>query len=116
MKYNMLLLIKYIPVMQMAGMLINNTMYYFNISSTFSYGLDFLLGGSFITILLLYVCSYVFEFCHWHRIINTANFINIGIAHIDFIFCIPINDLELLVTYYIIATIFICYAIVCSCS
>lgn len=59
----MLLLIKYIPVMQMAGMLVNNTMYYFNISSTFSYGLDFLLGGSFITILLLYVCSYVFEFC-----------------------------------------------------
>ena len=58
--------------MQMAGMLVNNTIYYFNISNTFSYGLDFLLGGSFIIIFLIYICSYVFEFCEWHRIINTA--------------------------------------------
>ena len=96
--------------MQMAGMLVNNTIYYFNISNTFSYGLDFLLGGSFITIFLIYICSYVFEFCEWHRIINTANFINIGIANIDFIFCIPIEDLTLLVIYYIISSIFIIYA------
>lgn len=48
--------------MQMTGMLVNNTIYYFNISNTFSYGLDFLLGGSFITIFLIYICSYVFEY------------------------------------------------------
>ena len=91
-------------------MLVNNTIYYFNISNTFSYGLDFLLSDSFITIFLIYICSYVFEFCEWHRIINTANFINIGIAHIDFVFYIPIEDLILLVIYYVISSIFIIYA------
>ena len=66
-----------------------------------------MIGNSIITTLLLYVCSYVFQFCIWHRLIITANFINVFIASIDVIYGIPITDGQLLVIYYFIASIFI---------
>ncbi len=93
--------------MQMTGMLVNNTFYYFDIYNRYSYCLDFMIGNSIITTLLLYVCSYVFQFCIWHRLIITANFINVFIASIDVIYGIPITDGQLLVIYYFIASIFI---------
>lgn len=37
-----------------------------------SYLLDFIIGNSITTTFLLYVCSYVFGFCKWHRFIITA--------------------------------------------
>lgn len=91
----------------MAGMLLNNTLYCYNITNEFSYLLDFIIGNSIITTILLYICSNIFKFCIWHRLIITANFINLLIANIDAIFIIPIYDKELLVLYYIIASIFI---------
>ena len=69
--------------------------------------LDFLLGNSIITTILLYICSYVFGFCKWHRLIITANFINLLIANIDSIYKINISDLQLLLVYYFIYAIFI---------
>lgn len=106
----LILLIKYIPVIQMMGMLFNNLLYYFDINNNIVYNLDFILGNSIITTILLYVCSYIFKFCKWHRIIITANFINILIAQIDILFVIPISDLMLLIIYYIISIIFIIIA------
>lgn len=93
--------------MQMTGMLVNNTFYYFDICNRYGYCLDFMIGNSIITTLLLYVCSYVFQFCIWHRLIITANFINVFIASIDVIYGITITDGQLLVIYYFIASIFI---------
>ena len=63
----------------MAGMLINNLLY-FNDIYCLSYILDYLIGNSIITTFLLIVCSYIFNFCTWHRLIIIANFINITIA------------------------------------
>lgn len=94
----------------MVGMLFNNVLYYFNINNNIVYNLDFILGNSIITTILLYVCSYIFKFCKWHRIIITANFINILIAQIDILFIIPISDLMLLMTYHIISIISIIIA------
>lgn len=91
----------------MAGMLLNNTLYYYNVTNEFSYTLDFIIGNSIITTILLYICSNIFKFCIWHKLIITANFINLIIANIDAIFVIPIDDNELLCIYYIIASIFI---------
>ena len=91
----------------MAGMLLNNTLYYYDITNEFSYTLDFIIGNSIITTILLYVCSNIFKFCIWHKLIITANFINLFIANIDAIFIIPCSDKDLLVIYYIIASIFI---------
>ena len=107
MKKLFLILIKFIPVIQLAGMLLNNTLYYFNVIKVASYITDFIIGNSVITTFLLFVCSYLFNFCKWHRLIITANFINIMIANYDAIFGIPITNGQLLCIYYIVAAIFI---------
>lgn len=52
----------------MIGMLLNNIIYYFNVNNEFSYTLDFVIGNSIITTFLIYVCSYIFNFCIWHRL------------------------------------------------
>lgn len=106
MKHLFILLIKFIPAIQMAGMLLNNTFYYFDIDY-FTYITDFTIGNSIITTFLLYVCSYVFNFCIWHRLIITANFINICIAIVDTIVLLPISNIQLLIIYYTISIIFI---------
>ena len=88
-------------------MLLNNTLYYFDIVKVMSYVTDFIIGNSVITTFLLFVCSYLFNFCKWHRLIIMANFINIMIANYDALFGIPVTDAQLLCIYYIIASIFI---------
>ena len=106
MKKLFLILIKFIPVIQLAGMLLNNTLYCFDVIKLCSYITDFVLGNSVITTFLLFVCSYLFNFCKWHRLIITANFINLMIANYDALFGIPISNLQLLCSYYIVAAIF----------
>lgn len=107
MKKLLILLIKFIPVIQMAGMLINNTLYYFDINRNIGYTTDFILGNSIITTFLIYLCSYIFNFCIWHRLFITANLINLIIANVDAIIGIPITDIQLLIIYYVISAIFI---------
>ena len=107
MKKLFLILIKFIPVIQLTGMLLNNTLYCFNVIKVASYIIDFIIGNSVITTFLLFVCSYLFNFCKWHRLIITANFINMMIANYDALFGIPITDIQLLSVYYIIAAVFI---------
>ena len=52
-----LFIIKYMPITQMVGMLINNTLFYFDIVTKAYYLFNYLTGNSLITISLLYVCS-----------------------------------------------------------
>ena len=101
------LLIKYMPIIQMVGMLFNNLLYYFQICNQFCYIIDFVIGNSLITTFLLFVCSYIFGFCNWHRLLITSNFVNIAIASIDSVYRIPISNLELLILYFIIYLIFL---------
>lgn len=92
----------------MVGMLFNNILYCFSDIYIISYILDFIIGNSITTTFLLYVCSYVFGFCKWHRFIITANIINLLIANLDAYYRIPISDIQLLIVYHFIAAIFIC--------
>lgn len=82
MKRLFIVLIKYIPIIQMVGMLFNNILYCFSDIYIISYILDFIIGNSITTTFLLYVCSYVFGFCKWHRFIITANIINLLIGEL----------------------------------
>lgn len=107
MKKLFIFLVKYIPVIQMAGMLINNIFYYFNLFLSVCRILDFVLGNSIITTLLLYICSNLFGFCKWHKLLITANIINILLAGIDVLYHIPISDIELLMLYGIVDIIFL---------
>jgi hypothetical protein len=92
----------------MIGMLFNNILYCFSDIYIISYLLDFIIGNSITTTFLLYVCSYVFGFCKWHRFIITANIINLLIANLDAYYRIPISDIQLLIVYHFVAALFIC--------
>ena len=87
----------------MAGMLLNNTLCYFCTDLDTIYLLDYFIGNSIVTTILLFVCSYIFNYCDWHRLIISANFVNISVANIDAICCINITDLQLLCIYYVVS-------------
>lgn len=89
----------------MVGMLFNNILYCFSDIYIISYILDFIIGNSITTTFLLYVCSYVFGFCKWHRFIITANIINLLIANLDAYYRIPISDIQLLIVYHFVAQV-----------
>lgn len=101
------LIIKYMPIIQMVGMLFNNLLYYFQICNQLCYCIDLIIGNSVITTFLLFVCSYLFGFCNWHRLMITSNFINIMIANVDILFTIPISNLHLLSLYFAVYLIFL---------
>lgn len=86
-------------------MLFNNILYCFSDIYIISYLLDFIIGNSITTTFLLYVCSYVFGFCKWHRFIITANIINLLIANLDAYYRIPISDIQLLIVYHFVAQV-----------
>lgn len=106
----LLLLIKYIPVIQLAGMLFNNLLY-FNDIYVLSYVFDYMLGNSMIISILLFACSIVFKFCPWHRIIILADIVNITISLADSVYMLPASDLQLLAVYYLISSVFIIIAV-----
>lgn len=110
MKKLFVLSVKYIPTIQLVGMLINNTLYTFDILLPITYILDFLIGGSLVYIILGYICSITFGFCKWHRIIIAANLANSIIANIAIHTNLPVTDIELLSSYYVVAGIFILLA------
>lgn len=101
----LILLLKYIPIIQLISIIISNTIYYFNVNIKYSYLIDFISGNSLLFSILLFVCSYVFKYCNYQRAIIIANTINILIACIDSIIAIPIKDLEYLIIVYVISAI-----------
>lgn len=71
-------LLKVIPIVLAIGDLINTLLSLFNIDTAI---ISYIGGVSFITIIFLYLSSYVFKFCEYHRLplhfIVVNNIINI---------------------------------------
>lgn len=89
----------------MIGLLLNNLLAYFDIQTQILFTIDFFTGNSLLITLLLYLISYRFNYCKWHRILITTNFINLIIAYLD---CLEVTDLtctQLILFYYTIAAI-----------
>ena len=105
-----LLLIKYMPIIQMIGFMINSFFYITGDYYELSYQLDFIIGNSLLQTVLLMLASYVFNFCVWHRIIIMANFVVIIISNIDAAIGIPVSDMTVLLIYYTIYCIAIILA------
>ena len=95
-------LLKVIPMILALTALLNSILSYFGIDL---YILSYIGGVSIFTMLFLYLSSYVFKFCEYHRMflhyIVSAWIINI----IDYYVGIPISDLEYLCLQMIIAGI-----------
>lgn len=70
----LLLLIKYIPIVQMVIITLNNV-FLINDIFIFNSPVNFIFGNSYIFSILLILCSYIFLFCVWQRIIIFANLI-----------------------------------------
>lgn len=64
-----LCLVKVIPMIYALLSLLNTTLSYFGIDVVI---LSYIGSVSFITLLLLYVTSYVFKFCEYHRITENS--------------------------------------------
>ena len=93
-------LLKVIPMILALTALLNSILSYFGIDL---YILSYIGGVSIFTMLFLYLSSYVFKFCEYHRMflhyIVSTWIINI----IDYYVGIPISDLEYLCLQMIIA-------------
>lgn len=74
MKKVLLIMIKYIPIIQMVGMLLLNMLYdIFNINFYKIY--DFIFEDSIVTTIILYISSITFEFYNWHKIVIVNNYV-----------------------------------------
>lgn len=62
-----LLCAKWIPVVTAIGILVTNTIAYYGCSDLIIDIFNFNIGTSVTGVILMYICSYAFNFCIWHK-------------------------------------------------
>lgn len=97
-----LYLVKVILMLYALLTLLNTTLSYFGIDAAI---LSYIGSVSFITLLLLYITSYVFRFCEYHRMFIHYTTITWILNIIDLYIGIPISDVWYLGIQLIIAGI-----------
>ena len=95
-------LLKIIPMILAFTALLNSILSYFNIDL---YILSYIGGMSIFTMTFLYLSSYIFKFCEYHRMFLHYVVVTWIINTVDYYIGIPINDLEYLCLQMIIAGI-----------
>ena len=102
-------ILKVIPVVLALICFLNTVLCYFGIDLPI---LTYVGGVSFLTIGFLYLSSYAFKFCSYHRMfLHYIVVINV-LSYIDMVFGIPINDFNLLILYTSIALLFMLLIVV----
>ena len=96
------IVLKILPILLAFITLLNSILSYFNIDLVI---LSYIGGVSLITILFIYVASYTFRFCEYHRIFLHYIVVTWIINILDLYIGIPINDLEYLCLQMIVAGI-----------
>lgn len=91
-----LYLLKVIPMVMAFCYLLNSIFSYFDIDLQF---LSYLSSCSLCMIVYLYISSYVFRFCEYHRMFLHYIVVNTAINIYDLYIGIDLNDLELLTMY-----------------
>lgn len=99
-----LYLIKVIPMVMAFISLVNTVFSYYDIDLPI---LSYIGGYSILTIVLLYLASYVFKFCEYHRMFIHYIVVNWALNIYDAYIGIPLNDRELLITYLTVTGIFL---------
>lgn len=98
-----LICVKYIPILIALITLIDVILYYFDINFEL---INYVAGTSFLTMIPMYISSYVYKFCEYHRMFLHYIVVNKVVMMIDLYIGIPLGDFMLLVLYLIIAGIF----------
>lgn len=96
------IVLKILPMLLAFITLLNSILSYFNIDLVI---LSYIGGVSLIPILFIYITSYTFKFCEYHRMFLHYIVVTWIINIIDLYIRIPINDLEYLCLQMIIAGI-----------
>ena len=96
------IVLKILPMLLAFITLLNSILSYFNIDLII---LSYIGGVSLITILFIYIASYTFKFCEYHRIFLQYIVVTWIINIIDLYIGIPINDLKYLCLQMIVAGI-----------
>lgn len=100
-----LLCAKWIPVVTAIGILVTNTIAYYGCNDIVVDIFNFNIGTSVVGVILMYVCSYAFNFCLWHKLVITYNALIIAIVFIIRYCIIECSYSYLLLSYYILAGI-----------
>lgn len=98
-----LIRVKYIPIPIALITLIDVILYYFDINFEL---INYVAGTSFLTMIPMYISSYVYKFCEYHRMFLHYIVVNKVVMMIDLYIGIPLGDFMLLVLYLIVAGIF----------
>lgn len=85
----LILIIKIYPMVIAIGYFCINILHYFDVSVRL---FEFIIIQALTSTLLLYLLSYVFLFCLYHRIFIHYVLIQNVISYIDEIYYIPVND------------------------
>lgn len=105
-KYKLFLLCaKWIPVVTAIGILVTNTIAYYGCNDIVVDIFNFNIGTSVAGVILMYVCSYAFNFCIWHKLVITYNALIIAIVFIIRYCITECSYSYLLLSYYILAGI-----------
>lgn len=103
-----LLIAKWIPVAVAAGILINNTLAMLDVKDVILDLFDITVGSSLAFVIMMYACSYVFNFCYQHKIVITYDlFVLSYVLLIRYTNIGECSDGLLLTIHYILAGIFI---------
>lgn len=97
-----LYLLKVMPILLATIYLVNTVLSYYDIVVL---ALSYIGGLSFIPLVFMYISSYVFRFCSYHRMFLHYIVINDLINLIDYHYTLPISDWELLILHMSIAGI-----------
>lgn len=98
-----LICVKYVPTLIALITLIDVILYYFDIDFEL---INYIAGTFFLTMIPMYISSYVYKFCEYHRMFLHYIVVNKVVMMIDLYIGIPLGDFMLLVLYLIIAGIF----------
>lgn len=105
-KYKLFLLCaKWIPVVTAIGILVTNTIAYYGCNDIVVDIFNFNIGTSVAGVILMYVCSYAFNFYIWHKLVITYNALIIAIVFIIRYCITECSYSYLLLSYYILAGI-----------
>lgn len=99
-----LLCVKYIPVIVALADLVAILITFFTPLPMF---ISFTFSSSIITLIPMYIMSYAFKFCKYHRMIINYIVVNKVVYLIDYLFVLPLTIANLALLYLSLAGIFI---------
>lgn len=99
-----LLCVKYVPILIAVVVLIDAIFSYFDVYLDI---LNYIAGTSFLTLIPMYISSYAYKFCEYHRMFIHYILTHKLVSTVDLYIGIPVSDLILLSIYLVIAGVFI---------